>query len=421
MVVICLLLRNDFSRLPALAEACVAFSPQVAVSHEAVFVEVAGSLRLFTLEQCFRRLEEVLNTFALEATIGSSADLPTALAFARYGVNDRERLPLEALNDYLSPFAPTEFSPAPLFRKLGLRSLVELMRLPPAEIPARFGKEGTEAYVKVREAKRIAWPRFVPPKAIAEKAELDFAAQIENLEPIFFILRGLIERIFYRLFSRGLMLQAFRLEFRLNRLARQGIRERIFAITLPLPQSDPKGVLGFLQERIAKELERQPLEEALESVELTVTETAPFRNAQRDFFSRVEEEKETWSALVARLRERLGEESAFLAAPAPRLLPEAAWKKSLEPGESALMPQVPLRPLRLLRQPIPLERRGNFLRYQQKSWGIAGFTGPERLQGEWWLGGFAREYFCVDTLVGEKLWVFRETGNPALFLHGVFD
>ncbi|MGZ6469353.1 MAG: hypothetical protein ACXWQJ_18775 [Bdellovibrionota bacterium] len=419
MVVVCVLLKEDFTKLPTLAEACLAFSPQIALSHEAVFVEVAGSLQLFSLEQCFIRLQEIVETFGLKATISSATDLPSALAFARYGISVRERLPLEALSDYLSPFAPSDFSPASLLRKLGLNTLGDFLQIPLREIPSRFGKDGSHAYAKIFDAKRIAWPRFVPPARIEEKAELDFAARIENLEPVFFILKGLIDRIFFRLFARAEMLTAFRLRFRLNRLA--GARERLVEVVLPLPQSDPKGVLLFLQDRIANELQKRPLEDLLESVTLEVTDTAPFRNAQKDFFSKVEEEKEAWASLVARLRERLGENSTFLAAPAPRLLPEAAWKKSLEPGKAELLPHVPLRPLRILRTPLPLRREGNYLRCQSRSWGIQAFEGPERVRGEWWLGGFAREYFCVETMGGEKLWVFREINETALFLHGIFD
>lgn len=421
MVVVCLLLREDFPRLPALAEACLAFSPQVAVSHEAVFVEVSGSLRLFSLAQCFARLQEILTAFQLAATISSAGDLPSSLAFARYGIAARENLPVDALRDYLSPFTPSDFSPGAILRKLGIKNLGEFLAVPRKEIPARFGKEGARAYAKVFEAKHIAWPRFVPSAKIEEKAELDFAAQIENLEPIFFILKGLIDRVFFRLFARAEMLMAFRLRFRLNRLARNGSRERLLEVRLPLPQSDPKGVLQFLQDRIAKELESRPLEDALEEVAIEITETAPFRNAQRDFFSKVEEEKEAWASLVARLSERLGENAAFLAVPAPRLLPEAAWKKSLEPGKSELLPHVPLRPLRLLAKPLPIRRDGTFLRCQNRSWGILAFEGPEKLRGEWWLGGFAREYFCVDTLAGERLWVFRHFNETELFLHGIFD
>lgn len=423
MRVICLLLKEDYERLPELAEAMLTFSPQVALSHEAVFLEVEASQRLFSLEQCLTRIGEILATFALKARVSHANDLPTALAFARHAVSGRERLPVEALSDYLSPFAPTEFSPAPLLRRLGIQSLGEFLAIPIAELPSRFGKDGAHAYGKVIEAKRIAWPRFSPPEKMRETVEFDFAAQIENLEPVFFLLKNLIDRIFIRLYARREKLMGFILQFHLNRLSRQGERERKTTVELPLPQSDPRAVLLFLQERIAKELEKRPLGNALEGMSLEVTETAPFLNAQKDFFSKVEEEKEVWSSLVARLRERLGGESSFLAAPSPRLLPEAAWRKSLEAGRAELMPKVPERPLRLLREPFPLERSGPYLRARRRQWKIISMEGPERLEGEWWLGGFAREYFRVITEEGNQLWVFRDPkeANGALFLHGIYD
>ena len=216
----------------------------------------------------------------------------------------------------------------------------------------------------------------------------------------------------------------FTLSFHLNRFSAHA-RTRELKVQLPLPQSDPRSVLQFLQERITKELERRPLEEALEGLSLEVTETAPFLDAQRDFFSKVEEEKEGWASLLARLRERLGENSSFLAAPSPRLLPEAAWEKSTEPGQAELMPVVSERPLRMLRVPVPLERNGDELRMRRRHWRITSFEGPERLQGEWWLsaGGFSREYFRVGTEHGPLLWVFRDPSEPngTLFLHGFYD
>ena len=201
MLVVCVLPKTD-AHLAALAEACLAFGPQVALSHEAVFFEVAASQRLFTLEQCLEKLQAILRDFELVARIGTATDLPSALAFARYGATERERLPVEALGDYLSPLAPADFPHAAVLRRLGLRTIGEFLQVPPVEIPARFGKEGAQAYAKLLEAKRFAWPRFVLPSVIRETAELDGAAQIETLEPIFFILKTLVDRVFHRLLAR---------------------------------------------------------------------------------------------------------------------------------------------------------------------------------------------------------------------------
>jgi len=57
----------------------------------------------------------------------------------------------------------------------------------------------------------------------------------------------------------------------------------------------------------------------------------------------------------------------------------------------------------------------------ERRWKLTSFHGPEKLRGEWWLGGFEREYFHVDTEEGDTLWVFTAGSPRALWLHGVFD
>jgi protein ImuB len=411
MLVLCVFPRHR-DCLPALAEACLAFSPQVALGEEAAFAEIGASHRVLSREDVLESLSAILKESGIQARVATAEDIPSALAFARYGLSHRESLPVEALADYFSPFRAAVFSPAPLLRRLGVETLGDFLNVPHAEIPARFGREGWEAYERYLRAEEIAWPRFVPEEKIAERADFDFASRIENLEPLLFLLRHLLHRVFLRLNARREKIAGFDLLFHLNRFAQN--RTRISQVRLPLPQSDPKALLQLLQERLGKELEKQPLEEALEGISLVVQATAPAHDSQRNFFSKAEEEREAFSSLMARLKERA---SVFSASPAPRLLPEASWKKSILPEKGELV-DTPPRPLRLLPSPLPLRRQGEALNGAGRQWQIRGFHGPERLRGEWWLGGFEREYYRVDT-ERESLWVFRAGGG--LFLHGVFD
>lgn len=416
--IFCLHAPADPERLPALAEACLALSPQVAVGTESVFVETAASHRIFTTEECDARLREILALFGLPARMGAAEDPPTAQAFARYGIFARECLPVEALGDYLSPFAPAAFMPAALFRKLGLRTIGDFLRVPRAEIPSRFGREGLLAFERYLHAGATAWPRFRPAERVEEKVDLDFAAQIETLEPVLFLLKMVLDRALARLFARREKILEFDLVFRLNRFS--ALRERVSEVRLPLPHSDPAALLVLLRERLNAELSRRPLEAALEGLTLTVRATAPFLDAQRDLYSKAEAEREAWASLVARLRERLGGEAAFRAVPAPRLLPEASWQRSASAQAGTTVP-APARPLRLLAPPLPLRRKGDTLlsaAEPRRTWRIVAFRGPERLRAEWWLAPVAREYFRVETET-DTLWVYSAEG--ALFLHGFFD
>ncbi|HEY8278430.1 MAG TPA: hypothetical protein VIH99_02325 [Bdellovibrionota bacterium] len=427
MRVLCLLLGEKPERLQSLAESCLAFSPQIALSREAVFLEIGASRSLFTEKECIQRLKELLKSADWKAKMGLADNPASALAFARYGGASVEQLPVEALSEYLQPFAPEPFAGAEVFRKLGVATLGDFKKIPRVELPSRFGKPGLLAYERLLNANQVAWPRFRPEEKIQERVDFDCAAQIETFEPVFFLLKTAFQRIFLRLYARRQLLAAFTVTFHLNRLASHGTRARITEIRLPLPQGELKSVLSLSDERLRKELELRPLEDALEGVSITVADTAPNANAQRDFFSKVEEEREAWSSLVGRLQERLGPQAAFLAAPAPRLLPEASWKKTLDEKERGTFVETPLRPLRLLAPPLRLQRSGDWLvSADYRRWRFTSFRGPEKLQGEWWLEGFEREYFHVETTT-DALWVFtapvgKQEGSPrGLWLHGVYD
>lgn len=425
MRVVCLYTGPQCERLPALAEACILFSPQVALGTDAVFAEVGASKKLFTEQEVIRRLQELLEAMEITARIGLANDAPTALAFARYGVRSRDALPVEALACYLSPFSPQSLPGLEAFAKLGILTIEDFTKIPRAEIPSRFGKLGLLAYERLLTASVTAWPRFTPPEKMSERVDFECAAQIETFEPVLFLLKSAFQRLFLRLYSRRLKLAAFEVKFHLNKFS-SGV-DRCTVINLPLPQSDPKSVLALSAERLSKELEVKPLEDSLEGVSLTVLDTAPFQEAQKDFFSRVEEETQAFASLVGRLEERLGRGGAFHAKPMPRLLPEASWGKTLDGEDQGTLVEVPLRPLRLLDPPQPLQRVGDWLLsvgQARRRWRFTSFTQVEKLAGEWWLGGFEREYFRVSTEEGETLWVYTATseeGPRGLWLHGFFD
>ena len=52
---------------------------------------------------------------------------------------------------------------------------------------------------------------------------------------------------------------------------------------------------------------------------------------------------------------------------------------------------------------------------------IARVSQPYRVSGEWWGDEFARDYYVMLARDGRVLWVFREHGSGAWFVHGEFD
>lgn len=402
-------------KLASLAEACLVFTPQIAVGRDAVFFEIGASHRLFSEAECLRRLEGILAEFSVAARVGIGEDIPSTLAFARYGKTVKSELPIEALAEFLQPFHPEPYEEAELFRRLGISTIGQLLALPRAELASRFGKRALFPLERVLTAHLVPWTRFVPEEKLAERLDFDCAAQIDTLEPVLFLVKGVLDRIFLRLRARRRKLVSFDLLLHFDKFS--AAKARVFSFVFPVPQGDVLPVLRVAQERLHAELAKIPLEDALEGVSLIVGETGPFLDGQKNFFSRADEEKEAVGSLMAQLKAKLGDQASFLARALPRRLPEASWEKCDKEQSHTVIP-MPTRPLRLLARPVQMERRGNELFVRRRKWVVKGFSAVEKLSGEWWLHFFAREYFRVDT-DKESLWVFRS--EQGLFLHGFFD
>jgi len=52
---------------------------------------------------------------------------------------------------------------------------------------------------------------------------------------------------------------------------------------------------------------------------------------------------------------------------------------------------------------------------------VANVWGPERIETGWWRGAdVRRDYYLVETIAGERFWLFRSLADGGWFLHGVF-
>ncbi|HYG68508.1 MAG TPA: DNA polymerase Y family protein, partial [Anaeromyxobacteraceae bacterium] len=180
--------------------------------------------------------------------------------------------------------------------------------------------------------------------------------------------------------------------------------------------------------------------------------------------------------VLTRLAVRLGDEAVFAAEPVERHRPEAAWRPAPfrpasprgangsvrpEPAEACPEPgrrgrtrssartrgaalasaaEAALRldpafadpdpgrfrPTRLLAAPSPLVAEGEggritTLRVGDREHAVLAFEGPERLTGEWWCGGFERDYYRVRLAELGDCWVYRDGADGRLYLHGFFD
>ena len=65
--------------------------------------------------------------------------------------------------------------------------------------------------------------------------------------------------------------------------------------------------------------------------------------------------------------------------------------------------------------PIRFRRSG-------RVWQIARHWGPERIETGWWRGRtIRRDYYRIETLEGQRYWLFRRREDGKWFLHGEYE
>lgn len=454
-----------------LAEACLRFSPQVALREgEAIFIDITRCRQLYSEETLSRRLQSVIQKFDRhlwsQCRIAFARDAATALACARYSQRNLAQLPVSAGLDFLSPFAPNETlaknftKMLAAFKRLGIETLGQFSEIPVASLASRFSKEGFQLGHRIqsvfREGLGDAWPAFQLPEVITESVDLfevDTLEACAHQETFLFALRPVLEKVAARLHGRGLRATAFEVRFELLKRIGAENPNRKWHISLPLPQSGARGLFQILRDRLGNELDREPLEFPVNRLTVTILEAAPGTGAQRHFFHRQEEESEDFSSLVSRLLHRLGKERVYHAQAVDRHRPESAWKPTLyefspqphhprkeppamKPGltlnRDYLRSISPERPSRLLKRPLKLSLVGDWIIADDRKmpvdgrWQTLEWVGPERISGEWWerinanASDFDRDYYRVTSLNGEQLWVYQNAQNE-FYLHGYFD
>ncbi|MFO0576602.1 MAG: hypothetical protein U1A78_21560 [Polyangia bacterium] len=203
-----LLIRRSTEELEAAAsealyDAASAFSPQVELGRGLALLEVGDLGQLFPSEPGLgEAMQARVAQVGLHAQV-AIADHPAVarvIALCRAGVtvipSGEERAALAGL-----PLAALEPSPAQaaLLARWGLRTIRELAALPRKQVVARLGRDGLRLHRLACAEDDTPLTPTPPPPLLTETAELE--DPLDNLEPLSFILRGLLDRMMARLLA----------------------------------------------------------------------------------------------------------------------------------------------------------------------------------------------------------------------------
>jgi protein ImuB len=324
----------------------------------------------------------------------------------------------------------------------GMRRLGELARLDPAAVGTRLGRRGVEL---VRLARGGSHAPIVPRRRgefFVETVELEYG--IENLEPLGFVMRAMLERLAERLVMRGLAAGDITLAFGMS-----GHRSFSRRIAVAAPSNDVRAILTLIN----LSLEAVPPEDGVESIRIEIAPRVP-RPAQTDMFIPPCPAPDKLQTTIARLAALCGPGNVGTPRAENSHRPEAMRLDPFAPRGASPIPenaaaktvtQLVIRAIRPAREIEVMCSREipEFVRGENLGARVISIAGPWRRDGEWWLGftvdadmradssdkknravdkcGFIRDYYELALEDGGVYRIFRDLNSDKWFLDGAYD
>jgi protein ImuB len=414
----------------ALADVGYSFAPRVEAEPGRIFLDVGDLSRLYPTE---RAVAQGLAAHAARVGLAVRASIASTKAVARVAseASDLALVPAGGERAFLAPLplrhalgTPSLTDAAALAASLerwGIRTLGALAALPLGEVGLRLGESGARL-------RKIAAGVFdeplvtrLPADALEEGTELEYA--LYELEPLAFILRGLIDRALERLACRGLGCGGMTLRLKLDPRGFE-VRE--------IPLGAPTREAATLLQLARLELGRKPPSGPVVGLALLVL-PARLRAVQLDFLRPAGPAPERLAATLARLAALVGLENVGAPAPVDTYREEAVglspFKACDAPAPTAASPTLtaPALAFRRFRPPHGLDvlmgREGpTALRGPDTTAQVVVAAGPYRSSGEWWAGdGFSRDYWDLQASDGAVYRVHQDRRDGRWYLDGYYD
>lgn len=402
---------DDDRQLRFLAAWAYRYSSEVALLDGAVVLEIGRSLGLFGPWARLRsRMREDLTALGFRHAIAVAPTPHAARVLAGYRdelhagsqtelEQSLKRIPADAVR------MPGDAGAR--LRGMGICTLGQLFSLPRQGLSRRFGKALPDWLDTVLGARSEPLSRYRPPDRFEQRLEFDYG--VDRTEALAFPLNRLINDLSVYLSSRDGGVRRFEVG-----LEHEHHKPSLIPIGLRTAERDADVLSGLTREYLV----RQQLPAPVCAMRLTARDLPPFVPASGDLFDRRAAEAVSLEQLRERLRARLGEDAVYRVYATVDPRPERATTRGLRiptcsGGTRNSDPRTEncARPTWLLERPIPL--RGPVPRI---------LAGPERLETGWWDGAdIRRDYYIVETSLGQRAWVFCPPGEPGCWmLHGWF-
>ncbi len=402
----------------ALLDAALGLSPRATLAprstgsfagEAAVYVDASGVGALFRSEEGFATSLGVqaqkLGLPAVAAVAGSQGVAHLlARSIGRLGPGAVRVLPPGGEAELLSPLPIDLLDPgddlANALTRYGVRTVGELLALPHRALATRLGPAVLTLVALARGAHSEA---PIPAPAHGRLAEaVDLEHPIERLEPLAFVIQGLLSRLVARLEARGLACGEIALGLDLEGGGREARR-----IALAAPTVDLRAMVRLASHALEGCTFGAPVVGA--RVE---AEACPARRDQLDLFRPSGPAPAVLGRTLAELEALCGPGRVGAPAVADDHRPGAFLLQPFEPGragrpELAARSALPSLAIRMLRPPVPAQVTTGggvptWLRSAVAHGRVLHVAGPWRTTGSWWCAEerFAYDSFDVQTSDG---------------------
>ena len=289
--------------------------------------------------------------------------------------------------------------------KAGIKTLGQLLNLPPSSIARRCGKPLHQWLQALTTTSDRLATDFLPPQQFKDSFWFGFEIRHSNeLQPA---MEQLLEGLAGFLTSAQLTTTTINWHM----LRAQGGFQSLIVKSSEAHRSAERWLkLSVLQ------LEHYSLEENIEGLSLDVSELQQEVMTESDLFGDSRSNESLYS-LIDRLRARLGLQAVQYLDLREAHLPEFSQLLTQEQPAAAPLKAYPgQRPFWLLEEPHPIRAWNDQLFWNGP---LELIYGPERIEDNWWDQPTSRDYYVARTEEGQPIWVFQNRHNQRWYVQGV--
>lgn len=418
--------QEDQRRLNMLARWAERWSPVVSIDpRDGLLIDLTGGEHLFGGEAAMvARIGRSLQRLGLTARLGVASTIGAAWAVARFAPNPCTFVQSGDEQEAVGTLdvRALRVDPAVIesLEEIGIRTIAEVMALPRAALPARYGPE------LIRRIDQMVGLLYEPIYRLPEKIEFTASMELPGgttaWESVHAASHDALLQLTGLLEQRGQGLRQLTAVYDRIDHGQAMVQVRVSRATRNI-----KHLWKLLHPR----LERMQLGEGVETITLHAGDIAPVQQQQANYLGDRSggSDDAAFAQMLDVIANRIGRDRVL--APVLHNTHRPERMVSMQPVSDQLpiatAVEVPhCRPSKLIEPPEPIRVMalwpdgpvGRFWRDGVES-AVTFCSSPDRIGGEWWRAQESiRDYFRVQDERGVWLWLFRDAKSGEWFVHG---